>query len=317
MLFRTVVELPLWDTPLKVTDTTVFLGSCFAERIGERFSSYGLDSLCNPLGVVYNPASVLLQIKSCFSDELSCVPVFETRGRWYCWWAGTSVSASTAGECADMVRARLDGLRHALDTASCLFVTLGTNVCYKLKSSGETVTNCHRMPHAMFCEHQMDVEECASCLGSIVDAVCAHNPQCQVVFTVSPYRYSKYTYHGSQLSKATLLLAVDRVTRDRKAQTGYFPAYEIVTDELRDYRYYEADMLHPSSEAVDYIWQCLTECAMDERMVRYMTEYDPVRRGLSHRPSDPESGSYAVFRKKLDESRARIREKYFRLQMTK
>lgn len=311
VLFRTMAELPLWDTPLKVTDSTVFLGSCFAERIGDRFSSYGLNTLCNPLGVVYNPASVLRQIESCFGIDVQSIPVFETRGEWHCWWAGTSVSAATADGCRETVHDLLSTLRCALAKARYLFVTLGTNVCYKLKDNGEVVTNCHRMPAGIFNEYRMSVEECTQCLNGIVDAVRSFNPGCNVVFTVSPYRYSKYTYHGSQISKAILLLAVDRMVNARPAQVGYFPAYEIVMDELRDYRFYDTDMLHPSAEAVDYIWQCLTECAMDERMRRYLVEYEPVRKGLSHRPSDAESEEYAAFRRKLDETSERIRREYF------
>lgn len=169
------------------------------------------------------------------------------------------------------------------------FLTLGTNHVYREKATGVIVDNCQKRPAALFTEEELTIEQCADYLLCTVDVLQSWNPDIHVVLTVSPIRYRKYGYHESQLSKATLLLAV------AKSSLSYFPAYEIVNDELRDYRFYATDMLHPSEQAVDYIWERLVQTYFSPAARQWLTDWEPVRQALTHRPFDAESAEYKAF----------------------
>ena len=169
------------------------------------------------------------------------------------------------------------------------FLTLGTNHVYREKATGKIVDNCQKRPAALFTEEELTIEQCADYLLRTVDVLQCWNPDIHVVLTVSPIRYRKYGYHESQLSKATLLLAV------AKSSLSYFPAYEIVNDELRDYRFYATDMLHPSEQAVDYIWERLVQTYFSPAARQWLTDWEPVRQALTHRPFDAESAEYKAF----------------------
>ena len=170
------------------------------------------------------------------------------------------------------------------------FLTLGTNHVYRLKETGEIVDNCEKRPQSLFTEEELTVDECAGYLEKAVALLRKRNPDVHIVLTVSPIRYRKYGYHGSQLSKATLLLATRQV-----AGTNYFPAYEIVNDELRDYRFYAEDMLHPSAQAVEYIWQRLSETYLSDDAKAFIQEWAPLKAALNHKPFNPESEEYKAF----------------------
>ena len=186
MEFRTVVDIPSPDFRIAPCESLLFVGSCFADAIGQRFLEEKFRAIVNPYGVMYNPASILHTVQRLVADS------------------------------ADL---------KSIKTA---FLTLGTNHVYRLKETGEIVDNCQKRPQTLFQEEELSVDACADYLQQTVDLLRAQNPEMHVVLTVSPIRYRKYGYHGSQLSKATLLLAVERLNEN------YFPAYEIVNDELRD-----------------------------------------------------------------------------------
>ena len=192
-----------------------------------------------------------------------------------------------------------------------VFLTLGTNHVYRLKETGEIVDNCEKRPAALFEEEKLTIDECAEYLLKAVELLKAHQPEVQVVMTVSPIRYRKYGYHESQLSKATLLLAIEKTIRTSTTSTVcYFPAYEIVMDELRDYRFYAADMLHPSEQAVDYIWERLVAWCFSNEAIAFMDEWRPIRQALTHRPFNPESEDYLRFMQQTHERLAAFKKKY-------
>ena len=178
-------------------------------------------------------------------------------------------------------------------------LTLGTNHVYILKSTGEIVDNCRKRPARLFEERELTVDECVGYLAQAVDELVSRCSDVRVIVTVSPIRYAKYGYHGSQLSKATLLLAADRLVAMYGGRVEYFPAYEIVCDELRDYRFYADDMLHPSAVAVEYIWQRMQETYFSADTMNFLREWQPIKKGLAHRPSDPQSAEYLEFRERL------------------
>jgi lysophospholipase L1-like esterase len=191
-----------------------------------------------------------------------------------------------------------------------VFLTLGTNHVYRLKETGEIVDNCEKRPQNLFQEEQLSVDECVAYLQKAVKLLRQRNPEVQVILTVSPIRYRKYGYHGSQLSKATLLLAVQKVSNSPCQSAAYFPSYEILMDELRDYRFYSSDMLHPSSQAVDYIWERLVETCFSAEAKAFLEEWRPLRQALAHKPFHPEAPEYQAFMDKTMLKLTELRKKY-------
>ena len=244
MDFRTIVDILLPDFRIGPCESLLFVGSCFADAIGQRFLEEKFRAIVNPYGVMYNPASILHTVQRLGADA------------------------------AD------------LKSVKVAFLTLGTNHVYRLKETGEIVDNCQKRPQSLFQEEALSVDECADYLQQTVDVLHQQNPEMHIVLTVSPIRYRKYGYHGSQLSKATLLLATQKVDAD------YFPAYEIVNDELRDYRFYKEDMLHPSDQAVTYIWERFTDSYLSDEAKQFLKEWASLKAVLSHKPFDPESEEY-------------------------
>ena len=240
----------------------LFVGSCFADSIGQRFREEGFPVTVNPYGTMYNPASILHTIE-----------------RW-------TAQVKT------------------------VFLTLGTNHVYRLKETGEIVDNCEKRPAALFQEEELSVDACTDYLMQAVTLLRQVNPDIRIVLTVSPIRYRKYGYHGSQLSKATLLLAVERIRVNLCQSVAYFPAYEIVNDELRDYRFYKSDMLHPSEQTVEYIWQRLYVSYLSDEAKAFIQEWAPLKAAFHHKPFDPESEEYKAFMHKTMLKVAELKKKY-------
>lgn len=258
MDFRTIVDIPTPEFTIEPQEKMLFVGSCFADNIGKRFVDEMFLATVNPLGVMYNPASILHTIQS------------------------------------------------IEDAPRVAFLTLGTNHVYILKETGEIVDNCRKRPARLFHEEELTVDECAEYLQKAVDILNSRNKDVQVVVTVSPIRYAKYGYHGSQLSKATLQLAADKLVK-ANANCTYFPAYEIVNDELRDYRFYREDMLHPTDQAVEYIWQRLQETYLSNSAKDFIEKWKPLKEAIRHRPFNPDGAEYIAFANKTKENIAKLR----------
>lgn len=196
---------------------------------------------------------------------------------------------------------------HTFDTA---VFTLGTNHVYVERATGEIVDNCQKRPQREFEERELTVEECANALREAITLLRQANPKVNVIITVSPIRYAKYGYHGSQLSKAVLLLAANKVIKEEGERVYYFPAYEIVNDELRDYRFYKADMLHPNEQAVEYIWEQLVATCFSAEAKQFLEEWRPIKEALAHHPFHPEAAAYQDFIKKTKEKAKMLELKY-------
>ena len=196
---------------------------------------------------------------------------------------------------------------HTFDTA---VFTLGTNHVYVERATGEIVDNCQKRPQREFEERELTVEECADALREAITLLRQANPKVNIIITVSPIRYAKYGYHGSQLSKAVLLLAADKVIKEEGERVYYFPAYEIINDELRDYRFYKADMLHPNEQAVEYIWERLVATCFSAEAKQFLEEWRPIKEALAHRPFHPEAAAYQDFIKKTKEKAKMLEQKY-------
>ena len=283
MEFRTPVTITLAPFAIEPRERMLFVGSCFADNIGRRFVEDKFRATVNPYGVMYNPASILHTVKR---------------------WTGELVDAQS--EASDSGSDVIQAINEAPQTA---VFTLGTNHVYILNETSEIVDNCRKRPQRLFTERELSVDECADYLRDAVTMLRQINPSVRIIITVSPIRYAKYGFHGSQLSKATLLLAADKLTKEMD-NVVYFPAYEIVNDELRDYRFYREDMLHPTDQAVEYIWQRFGETFFSKQTVKFLEEWRPIKAALAHRPFNPEAEEYKKFLEKAKEEERELMERY-------
>lgn len=293
MEFRTPVDIATPPFAIHPSDELLFVGSCFADGIGRRFVEERFRATVNPYGVMYNPVSVLHTVERFLCNNPQAQPTIA------------------------------------------LF-TLGTNHVYRLNATGEIVDNCQKRPASLFTEQQLSVDECVKALQQAIALLRQRQPQVGIMLTVSPIRYRKYGYHGSQLSKATLLLAVETLLRQYAATVPddfaiggaaatvpdgfavgeaapplyYFPAYEIVLDELRDYRFFAADMLHPTQQAVDYIWERLADSCLAQEARQMMADWKPLKAALAHRPLNPDSDEYRRFEEQTRQRLEAFNRKY-------
>ena len=286
----------------------VMLGSCFAKHMGSRFWENRLCAVVNPLGVVYNPMSIVRLLTAAESDAES--DFSQREGMWHTWLGSSLLSRPTKTECMQATNDALRLLHETLARADRLFLTFGTSRCYQLRNTENVVANCHRFPAAEFIESEMSVEEMLQALDAALTNWHERNPRLKVVLTVSPYRYAKYGFHESQLSKARLLLMVDALCKRHSDWIDYFPAYEIVMDELRDYRFYASDMLHPSEQAVDYIWQRLREDWMSDEMNSFLDRYRPILLAENHRPLVEGDPANMALRQRIEQQRAELQKDY-------
>ena len=317
MNFRTQVELPERETEIRHSDRLMFFGSCFAENIGNLLQENKFRCNVNPFGILYNPLSInkalnqILDRKTYVEDDL-----FVSHGLWHSWMHHSDFSHARTDVCLEQINARLAEAADGLKEADWLVMTWGTAYVYIHQESGEVVGNCHKQPDKTFRRSRLNaetlVEECRNVLRRCKEA----NPKLKVLITVSPIRHAKDGMHGNQLSKATLLLAADELCRTCP-DCYYFPSYEIMMDELRDYRFYADDMLHPSPMAIEYIWECFSKCYFSSETHAVIKEWEEIRRSIAHKPFSPESDGYRKFLSQIVLKIVRIKEKLPYLEVQK
>ena len=309
MDFRIKTELPAEGPRLRPESRVMLMGSCFAEHVGLRMAGAGLRAEVNPFGVLYNPESLRMALTTLLDGLPSEGVFFEGRdGLWHSWLHSGAFSAPSREACRRAVTERLDAAARALGTADVLFVTFGTADVYTL-ADGRTVANCHKQPQQRFTSATLPFDALLDEGNALLNELAEQFPALQIIFTVSPYRYRKYGLHESQLSKARLLHAIDLWCAEH-SNAGYFPAYEIVVDELRDYRFYAPDMLHPSDQAVDYVWERFREWAFTPLLCQYADEQGALLRDFAHRPLHPESDSARRFARQCEERKAAFLHKW-------
>lgn len=269
---QTRVGIPPIPLAIDFACGIVSLGSCFSDEVGQRMADSGFHIEQNPFGTLYNPFSIATALRRLMDDsEITAADLVQHEGLWHSWHHHGSFSRPTQEECLAVCNARIHQAHAALKEASLLMVTFGSAWVYDLADGRGTVANCHKLPQELFVRHRLSVDDIVARWRPLLDELHALFPSLHTLFTVSPIRHIGDGLHGNQLSKSTLLLAVDQLVdreippalRKRKGvkvavpehpMTFYFPSYEIVLDELRDYRYYNADMAHPSQLAVDIVW---------------------------------------------------------------
>lgn len=314
MEFRTPVEWHGESEEIKYSDHVLLMGSCFAENVGGLLLENKFSCDVNPFGILYNPLSIAKALRQMLDGKVYTMDdLFDSGGQCHSWMHHSSFSSTDADECLNRINLRLEKAASALPRTSWLIMTWGTAFVYGKDS--EVVGNCHKQPDRLFTRRLLDVDTICGEWNDTLREAKQRFPGLKVMLSVSPIRHLKDGLHGNQISKSVLLLAIDRLCRELDF-CHYFPSYEIVMDELRDYRFYAEDMLHPSPLAVKYIWECFCSTYMSKDTQRVMKEWADIQKGLAHRPFNPDSDAYRRFLSQIVLKIEELKEKfpYFEVQ---
>ena len=312
MIFRTPVTFQHKKHPnIKHAQSLLSLGSCFSEHMGNKLIQGKFDCQINPYGVLYNPFSIakalseLIEKKTYQKSDL-----FEFNGKWHSWMHHSSFSSYVPEQAVQNINTSLDEAHTRLVSLDYLFITWGSAWVYRKKADYEVVSNCHKVPGNQFERSCISVSEIVDVYSDLIRRIVLLNPKVKIVFSVSPIRHLRDGMHANQISKGTLLLAINELCQIFSNQVSYFPSYEIVIDELRDYRFYSDDMVHPSSLAIDYIWLKFQEVFFDTETISIVKACEQIHKSLEHRPSNPNAPSYHSFLQHLVEEMEHISIKY-------
>ena len=281
----------------------VMLGSCFAENISKRLIDCGFDVIVNPMGILYNPKSIATALERLIAGtEFTEDELFFHNGLWASFMHHGSFSYADKSEALRTMNERLREGHEQLKNATHLIITFGSAEVYE--RNGMVVSNCHKLPAREFTHRLLAINE----ITTPYSRLSTLDSQLSTLFTISPVRYMGEGAHHGQLNKATLLLATNQICKSTGAD--YFPSYEIMMDELRDYRFYATDMIHPSEVAIDYIYERFAETYLTDEAIRTAEEVRKIKKSLSHRPLHPDSEEYEKFQKKLSQQIDAIAKKY-------
>ena len=297
MPFFTEIRIPEFPDKLDYSKRTMFLGSCFSNNIGQKLLDLKFQVDMNPFGILYNPESIANSLKILLDKRVFTEnDLFQDQGVWNSFYHHSQFSDINPKEILRKINDRLSLSYEFLKKANFLIITFGTAGVYQLKETGQIVSNCHKVPAAGFKRFRLDVNEITNTYNQLLVQIREFNPDLKIIFTVSPIRHWKDGAIENQLSKATLLLAIDTLIKgDGNQFCSYFPSYELVMDELRDYRFYAEDMLHISQVAVDYIFDRFCKAAVSAESMEVSVNVAKIIRSVQHRPFNPKSAEYEKF----------------------
>ncbi len=296
MKFTTPVPIISREPKIDHHSRIFLTGSCFVENIGEKLDYYKLHNFRNPFGILYHPAAIKNLLEKVNRNyRYTSEDVFFHNERWHCFDVHSALSASDKETLLQRLNENLQNTLNYLKEASHVIITPGTSWVYRNVASQERVANCHKVPQKNFSRELTSPSEVQFLLSSVVSEIQSINPGTKIIFTVSPVRHIKDGIIENQLSKAHLLTAVHAVIKDFPESAFYFPAYEIVMDELRDYRFFAEDMIHPNAIAVKYIWEKFSEAWFSPEAILAMNTIEEIRKALSHRPFDEGSAAHQKF----------------------
>jgi len=310
MQFRTEILLKKANRQIAYPDNITLLGSCFAENIGNLLKNNKFNVDVNPFGVLYNPSSIASGCKRLLQPEPFVESdLFEYEGIYHSFMHHGQFSGRSVEEALVKINDHLSVAASYLSTISYLVITFGTSSVYRSKSDGRIVANCHKLPAIHFDRTLLTVNQIVDEWSDLLEKLRSVNASLKVIFTVSPIRHWKDGAHANQISKSILLLAEQALTEKYNGWTSYFPAYELMMDELRDYRFYAEDMFHPSTQAIEYIWERFLETYMDDDTKEDVKEVEMIHRNISHRPFMPSTEAYQQFLKQTLIKIRRLQEK--------
>ena len=309
MKLITPVNIPANKGWIDHRQSVLLMGSCFADEIGRKMRDDWFDCVVNPFGVLYNPKSIQFSLERMLEgNPFHRDDLFESQGLWHSPYHHGSYSHRSCETALSQINAHLLRGHDRLNELDLLIITWGTNRCYVYE--GKVVGNCHKMPEKNFQVEDLKVGKIVDDYSRLLNSLFALRPHLKVILTVSPIRYVKYGLHESQLSKAALLMAADELKKKYPDHVVYFPAYEILMDELRDYRYYADDLVHPSSLAIQYVYERFMDSFMTEEALAVCAECRKVSRDLQHRPLHPGSQEQKEFEEKALMRRQELLNKY-------
>ena len=309
MQFTTKIPIQKSNFPIDYDSKIMLLGSCFAENMGEKFEYFKFQTIVNPFGIIFNPVSLEKLIRrSIEKRKFTENDIFFHNDLWHCFEVHSELSNSDKDVFLESLNDLISSTNKQLSDSTHIIITLGTSWVYQNIASNEIVANCHKVLQKQFTKELLSILQIEESLESIISLVHSVNPNCKFIFTVSPVRHIKDGFVENTLSKAHLIAAIHSVL-NRKFSTSlelttqnniYFPAYEIMMDELRDYRFYAEDMLHPSQTAIDYIWIQFFENYISESQFGLMNDICSIQKGLKHRPFNPNTESHQKFLHQLE-----------------
>ncbi|MCU0473940.1 MAG: GSCFA domain-containing protein [Bacteroidales bacterium] len=289
MEFRTTFRIPPSSSKITYNDPVMFIGSCFATSIGKQFEAGHMPVMINPSGTVYNPVSVSNTLQTITSGKIyKKEDLHYYNGLWLSFDHYTDFSSEDAEQTISKINNQTGIAGKFLAGAHFLFITFGTARVFRWNRTGKIVSNCHKIPAAEFTHELLSVNDAVSLWNDQLQRLHSLYPALKVVFTISPVRHWKDSAHGNQVSKSVLFLTIEELLKHPSCP-GYFPAYELLMDDLRDYRFYDDDLLHPSAEAVGYIWDAFSECWFDTKTSELWKEVNKITKALSHRIA-PDAG---------------------------
>ncbi|ARK11563.1 GSCFA domain-containing protein [Fibrella sp. ES10-3-2-2] len=299
MQFRTELTPDRLPIQLRLTDKIVTIGSCFAEVMGNRLADHKLSVHTNPLGTLFNPFSISKVIRLALTNNVPDEALYVERdGLWFHYDAHSSIWGHTRAELAATFTSQLTQTGETLRQANWLLLTLGSAVVYEERSTQAIVANCHKMPGTLFNKHLCGIDPVRSELTSLLTLLHEHNPGLQVVLTVSPVRHVRDGLTLNSASKSLLRVLCAELTGTFD-HVHYFPAYELVQDDLRDYRFYEADLIHPNAQAHDYVFSKFADSAFSPDLCAFVKQWAQIRRALAHRPLHGLTDAHRLFLQKI------------------
>jgi hypothetical protein len=295
--FRTAIKLNPEKNKIDYQSKIILFGSCFSESIGTKFRYFKFNELTNPYGILFNPIAIENAVRECvLQKEYNQQDLFFHNEQWHSYKHHSDFSNADATVVLKKINNRIQETHEQLKNATHLILTLGTAMAYEHLKSKQIVANCHKVPQKKFQKKMLTIEEIVESLQNIKKKIHVINPSITLVLTVSPVRHLKDGMLENSLSKAHLLSAIHQVT---DLQTSYFPSNEIILDDLRDYRFYEKDMLHPNEVAIDYIWNIFKNTWISSKTEILQKEIEHIQKGLLHKPFNPSSDAHQLFKEKI------------------
>ncbi|MFT3793803.1 GSCFA domain-containing protein [Flavobacterium sp.] len=310
MQFSTPIPIAESARKIGYGSQVVSLGSCFAVNMADKFDYFQFRHTVNPFGILFHPMAIekligFAEMHKTFSDS----DVFFHNERWHCFDAHSDLSHPDKETLLQKLNQAIGETHRQIQSATHLIITYGTAWVYREKTSGAVVANCHKVPQANFTKELLSVETIRESMIKTIQSIRRLNPEAQIIFTVSPVRHLKDGFVGNQRSKSHLIAALHGVL-ETQSGADYFPSYEIVMDELRDYRFYAEDLIHPNTMAVDYIWERFATTQLSSEAHPIMEQVGSLRRSLVHRPFNPNSESHQLFLNKLQQSISALQKQF-------
>jgi hypothetical protein len=316
MQFRTQIPIPKTIHPIDYSSKIISLGSCFAVNMSEKLDYFKLQNSCNPFGILFHPLAIEKLITFAVAQKVFTeADIFFHNERWHCYDVHSDLSNGDSTELLKDLNTIIQSMTKEISEATHVIITYGTSWVYRNKESNEIVANCHKVPQKQFEKHLLSIAVIQKSIQNTIYLIQSINPEVKIVFTISPVRHLKDGFVENQQSKAYLISALREallqlVSVSPAGNFGLFPSYEIMMDELRDYRFYAEDMLHPNQVAIDYIWKRFKETNISETAFATMEEVETIQKSLSHKPFNPNSESHQKFEAKLKNKIATLVSQY-------